>query len=288
MNTNLMSSSSSIQVYTGDGSSSLCSQGYIREITDLVDPGYHKIEEFCAGYDAGLDRGSVKLVVIPGGNSFEMIPSMTRLSSKIQEAVHKRKASLLGSCAGALVCTSNGIDPYNKDVDFTYDSRLTLNPLKTRFPYYLPHSSSYKDPENKSAIEVEWLPSYGNYSSRNCLLYHAFGPAFPMETIPTHERFNVRPLVTYRTPGSASQADGPAAAAVLYRPAEEGASPRLFTGVHPEIGVEDFSSPVFLKQFDESNKSHVVNLTNQLQGSEQIRKEMLRSWLLELGLKMRY
>ncbi len=255
--------SQSIQIYSGTGASNLCVQAWKRELRDGADGKNYIVEEFNAFYTSGLDRGNVALMIIPGGDACEMLAPLGGIAEKINHTVVN--ASFLGSCAGALVSSYH-----------THLRRFTFNPIPYHSKYYMPHSSSVTDFENKVAVEVALLPSH-----THCHLFHAYGPAFPLEKIPLEILPNCQVLAEYITHGTCRQAEN-SAAALLYTP--ERALPRLFTGVHPELGVDDVRSSAFAP--NKPNHPHIEVLVESLQDSEIIRKEICRSWFSELGLKV--
>lgn len=259
--------SQSIQIYSGVGASNLCVQAWERELKDNVDCRFYKIEEFNSCYSAGLDRGNIALVILPGGNACEMFDPLIQIAKKINQTISDN-SSFLGSCAGAIVSSSNSSMQH-----------FDFNPVPFHSKYYMPKSNSVADSENKSALEVEWLPSYGHFSSDQCRLFHAFGPCFPLEKMTDH----CRVLAQYKTDGTNRKADQ-SAAAVLYKPSK--ATPRLLAGVHPELGVEDVLSHEFAETFNKPDHPHIKALAEKMEDSEILRKEMCRSWFSELGLQV--
>lgn len=178
--------SQSIQIYSGPGASNLCVLAWKRELNEGVDGKLYRVEEFNGYYTSGLDRGNVALLIVPGGNACEMVYPLDEIVDKINQTIAD-KSSFLGSCAGALTTYSKNLHHFN------------FNPIPYYSKYYLPHSDSVSDPENRSAIEVKWLPSYGHFRSDECRLYHAYGPAFPLEEISESVRKSCRILAQYKT-----------------------------------------------------------------------------------------
>lgn len=256
--------SQSIQIYNGPGASSLCVQAWKRELNQCADTKIYKIEEFNASYTAGLDRGNVALLILPGGNACDMFDPIVTLATKINQIVAD-KTSFLGSCAGAIVSASN-----------CSMQRFDFNPIPFHSKYYMPKSDSVSDSENKSAIEVEW-------QSNPCRLFHAFGPVFPLEIMADKVRNDSRALVLYKTDGTKRSAYN-SAAAVLYQP--PGSTSRLVTGVHPELGVEDVLSQGFAQGFTKPDHPHIRALAENMKDSEIVRKQICRSWFSLLGIKV--
>ncbi|MBA2727771.1 MAG: hypothetical protein H0U49_06330 [Parachlamydiaceae bacterium] len=276
--------SNSIQIYNGEGASNICVKAWKRELKDIADDRLYIVEDFNQSYTAGFDRGNVALVIIPGGDSIKMLKPCETLADKINTAVADQ-SSFLGSCAGAYVSsafmTVNSIRKL-----LPSDTNFNINPVPYISKYYMPNSTSTSDPENKTAVDVEWLPSSGHFESKNCRLYHAFGPAFPLEQFPVHVKGNCRSLVRYITEGNVHKSQN-APAAILYSPPGNRSCPRLFTGVHPEIGIEDIRSHAFAQAFDKPDHPHIEKLVNRLEDSELMRKEICRSWFSELGLSVK-
>ena len=259
--------SQSIQIYSGTGASDLCVKAWKRELAESLDLRLYKIEEFNAGFTAGIDRGNIALLIFPGGNACEMFDPLLQIAGKINQVVGNQ-AAFLGSCAGAIVSSSN-----------CSLQLFDFNPIPFHSKYYMPKSNSVADSENKSALEVEWLPSSGHFQSDPCRLFHAYGPSFPIEKI-TH---SCRILAQYKTDGTSRKADQ-SAAAVLYKPSS--ATPRLLAGVHPELGVEDVLSDEFAGTFNKPDHPHIKVLAGIMEGSETLRKAMCKSWFSELGLQV--
>lgn len=263
--------SQSIQIYNGAGASNLCVQAWKRELNDYADTRVYKVDEFNSDYTVGLDRGHTALIIVPGGNACEMFDPLTGIAEKINQVIAGGSA-FLGSCAGAIVSASN-----------SSLQRLDFNPISFHSKYYMPKSAFVSDPENKSVIEVEWLPSKGHFQSDSCHLFHAFGPAFPLEIMKADIRKDSRVLAFYKTEGTSCSAHN-SAAVILYQPSRS--SPRLVTGVHPELGVADVLSSEFAAGFNKPDHPHIKALAENMQDSEVLRKQMCRSWFSELGIKV--
>lgn len=268
--------SGSIMIYDGNGADKLCVQAWEREINEIVDTRNYKIEKFNKNYTAGFDRGNIDLIIIPGGDAYKMAP-INEIADKINDAVTK-KASFLGSCAGALITASYYL---HGDKVCDQGNQFNINPVPHCSKYYMPKSNFSDNPENISALEVEWLSS-DNFQSNVCKLFYAFGPSFPLKSLP----LNSQVIAQFKTDGNVRKASE-SAAAVLYRPLQTNATPRLLTSVHPEIGITDIRSQEFSTHFDKPDHPHIESLVNQLSDSEIVRKSMCRSWLSNLGLLVR-
>jgi glutamine amidotransferase PdxT len=265
-------------IYDGKGASNLCIQAWEREIKEIVDTRFHKIEKFNSSYTAGFERGNIASIIIPGGDAHAMC-RVAELAGNINNAV-RNQASFLGSCAGAILSSSFYCDENNKVCNS--GSRFNINPVPYRSKYYMPKSEFANNPENISALEVEWLPSCGHFQSNICRLYYAFGPSFPLESLPS----NCRVLAQFKTDGNVRKAVN-SAATVLYKPLQNNAASCLITSIHPEISVSDICSEEFALIFGRAHHPHIENLVNQLKDSEIVRKEMCRSWFSELGLNVK-
>lgn len=253
--------SHSIQIYNGTGASHICVQAWKREIHDLVNANNYKIDEFNSSYSAGFNRDEVAMVIIPGGNAYEMRDEISVLAKTITHAV-TANASFLGSCAGAII---QGYAP------------LQLNPFEYNILHCLPNSSSTKDAKNLMAIETFSPVNPLNYSR----FYYAFGADFSVEENSFETNKECKILQFYKTGLKADKA-----ATILYEPL--GFTPRLFTGIHPEISSQDVLSKEFIQGHDvsDSEKQHIKNISLQLEDSEIIRKETCKSWFTSLGLSV--
>lgn len=273
--------SQSIQLCNVPGTSNICLKAWERELTRGVENNKYKIEKFDPQFTGRLDQGlkerNIALLIVPGGHSPTMIWHLhgeDGLVQKINKAIADR-SSFLGSCAGAIV--SSWPKPIRASLNF--------NPIPYHSKYYMPKDDDILNSENISAIEVGWMPSYGHFKTEECKLYHAFGPAFPLERINSEHRNNCRVLAMYKADGTTRKADN-SAAAILYRPIDSTA--RLLTGVHPEIGFEDVRSEEFAKRFNGNKEhSHIVTLAKSLESSEMIRQQMCDSWFSELGIQLK-
>lgn len=207
--------SQSIQIYSGTGANNTYVQGWKQELKDNIDGRLYRIDEFYSSYTAGLDRGSVALVILPDGNTREMFEPLMHLADKVKQTVNNRSA-FLGSCAGA----SYAATPCN---DF-----FKFHPI----PMY---SQTKSIEERPSIVEVNFLPSRGHYKTDACLLNQDPAKSFRFESIYPKDLFDCRVLAEYK-----HERDSKAhisAAAILYQPF--GAIPRLLTGIHPEIALSN-------------------------------------------------
>lgn len=246
--------SHSIQIYNGQGANNVSVQAWKRELNESVDGRLYKIEEFNSSYTAGFDRGNVALVILPNGTSSAMFDPLLHLAEKIKQAIAD-KASFLGSGAGAFLTAS----PCQDIFDF--------NPIPM-------DSCSMPYLKNRDALEVEWMPSSGHFQTDTCVLSHASGPTFSFEQIYPKDRFHCRILAQYKADGTSNKAHS-SAAAILYQPCKS--TPRLLTGVYPEIDVLS----------NESERLHIDALDENMKNNEVLRKGMCRSWFSELGIKVR-
>ncbi len=252
--------SQSIQIYNGPGAYSSCVQAWKRELNDSVDGRMYSIEDFNSSYTAGFDRGNVALVLLPDGVASQMFEPLMHSAVKIKQAI-EHKSAFLGSCASALLTSSTVPDVYN------------FNPV----PIY-----KHTD-EHSRTLDVEWLLSAGHFKTDTCRLYDA-RVSYIFESINPKDRYYSRILAERK---EQPNCDGKiSATAILYKPT--GLSSRLMTTLHPELSYQDVLSKEFIQNFKETESSHAIVLSEEMQNSENVRKEMCRSWFSELGLQINH
>lgn len=277
--------SSSIQIYNDPHVSQPCYGAWARELREAIDPNIYKIEELKP--HSHFDERNTSLILIPGGYAPRMTPGLKSLSEQVMKAVN-HNAAFLGSCAGTVVASTSfqslklidGVVSKNIRQNCSSQSDLPLNDLLTHLPYYTPGGYTRPEPQHRTSVEVDWLPSLGNYQSKACHLFHAMGPCFPLTSIPENRKYEYRPLAMYNSEGNVPLSELPAAA-ILNLP--ENKKPRLYTGIHPEIGMSDLElmRPILGGEI-------VDKLKLELEPSEKIRVEMVHCWLSELQIKLIY
>lgn len=250
--------SSSVLVYNGPGAHDLCVRSMTRDLSNALDSSTHVVKTFNHYETSGLDQGNVAAVVLPGGNAMGMVGPIQILADKLNCLVVKGQTAFLGFGAGAIVCAENR----------EAKGKLTEQGFPLNFhPFY---SNQYLF---DSCIG---MPVKSNSSTFKA--YYYCDPAFPLECIPEETRFQYRPLLMFDSDGTLRKAEN-SAAAILYNP--PGKAPRIVAGVHLPIGGEEVRSEDFIREYGDMSA-----LANQLDESEQIRKEIFRSWCSELGLHL--
>lgn len=239
--------SQSIQIYNGHGANNVSVQAWKRELREGTDGRFYKIEEFNSSYSAGFDRGNVALVILPDGSACEMFEPLLNLADKVKQAIGGESSAII-SGASAFLTSCQAQDVFN------------FNPLSV--------CKSTLSENTGKELKVKWMSSKGHYQSDMCTLYRASESSYLFEKIYPKVSYDCRVLAEYEA--ISFNAHIPAAA-ILYQPFQS--TPRLITGLHPEIGIEDLNSLEF-------------ELHENLKDSEILRKQMCRSWFSELGLKI--
>lgn len=193
--------------------------------------------------------------------------------------IFNQSASYYGSCAGAIACSTR-VDQHGPMRIFRRDySDLTgmrFNTALTSAPYL----TQCDNGEAWTRIKVEVMPEASN-NNRICRLFHANGPVF------TEVPANYDILATYKTPGNI-QVPNSSAAAIVNSISDSHHSPSfLFTGVHPEVGIEDLEQ----SKMKTMVKRHVANSLEKdlkiLAESDRVRHAVFRQFLEAIHIQLK-
>ncbi len=279
------SSSSSIQIFTGSGTSPSLARAWKNEIYNQLDPKKYIVNEFKENYSFS-DIKNVSLVIIPGGTSFRMCAGLATVAESVNSALNQYSARFIGSCAGAiavsdnfyLISISKDQKKFTKLDSYAKLSEISLNSIKTIAPYFTPATLSEQfNSDNITTIEVELNKEYFDIENQTCKIYYAYGPCFMMK-YEKSSHFNA--LDHYNTVGNVSLEEE-LAATLLYK--NTNGNSILLSGIHPEYGYHAINSEIYK---NESEKSLIRRLGGLLRDEDETRVKVLRTWFKLLDLQL--
>lgn len=286
-------SSSSIQIYSGNGVSQILVEDWKREIASLLDPRKYIVHEFKEN-ETFKEPKHISLVILPGGYTPFMVEGIASIAQSVKSTLDNYSARLIGSCAGAIAVSSSEAElSFNRDTFslmqspfepcYTDSSGLPLNDVKTIVPYYTPDSlqRGTSNLNNLTTVEVEMNSKYLNdIEERTCKVYHAYGPCFVMMG---EDRSRYTILEKYISPGNVPFSKEPAAT-ILYDRGPKNNS-ILLTGIHPETKLQSLKSKTCRTELNDEYQ--LQRLAKLLKDGDETRTIMLKSWFTELKLQLR-
>ncbi len=279
------SSSSSIQIYTGSGTSPSLARAWKSEIYNQLDPKKYIVNEFKENYSFN-DIKNVSLVILPGGSSFRMCKGLATVAESVNSALNQYSAQFIGSCAGSIAVSENFYlissckdkKKFTKLDYYANLSEISLNSVKTLAPYFTPATLKEQfNSDNITTVEVELNKEYFDIEKRNCHIYYAYGPCFKMKY---ENKSHITPLDYYKTIGNVSHEEE-LAATLLYK--NINGNSILLSGIHPEFGYDAINSELYQ---NDAEKSFVQRLGGQLKNEDETRVKVLRTWFKLLGLQL--
>lgn len=273
----------SVQIFNGEGTSPLCVDALERELKDKLDTRMYTVETFNEKTRKIAERQTA-CVVIPGGYAPTMKRSLKPCSADINTVLEKQGAAAYLSCAGAIACGSKfNLFRLTRWDNYSTDSGLDINKLETFGPYYTPEPNDYlKSPYNYTAVDVSCDSSLLCIDTRVGRFFHAFGPAMRLSAADKYS-CEYQPVDYYVTRGNHMSYS---LATVVHDPDRYAClGKRLFTGIHPEISLEDITkNEMKIAQKYSEDKFANKMLYMRLADSELVRQERFKAYLQLISL----
>lgn len=281
--------SSQIMLYTGPGTSPLCSEALQDQIQSIVDDRIYSIRPITQFSDLFLDPNSIKSFFFPGGHVGSIL-SRTSIDTikPVFDLLKKRHISYYGSCAGGMLATENlflRVSSSNFINGFSTrghsllgalpcDAIAPLFPVTTSLEDF--HLVTVQSHENSIPVPHIQGPAYLNLQIDN--------PAVKILTT-YNEVLPPSSFVKFHGPGDfrLDSKINPATFfdSALYHP--EDAPPILITSTHPEIDSTKILSERFKESFG-ATRVELEKLSEQMSTSDVARRALFRGYLKKLSI----
>lgn len=274
---------STVLIYNGPGISPVCYESMKRELEAELGKNY-KIHELNSNNVTYHDEQEIKAIFIPAGKAVLIAEGIKPVSKLIKSVVLDHKnAALYASGGGAIAISGKFGQLYTDkegpiDSGYSKESQLDLNPFETQGPYYIRSTREMKF--NYTTVEVKFSPGYLKTDEKVARLFYAFGPCFKAHSA----GMEGQEIARYWKKGNDAVTQL-ASSTVLLEAA--GMKPRIFDGVIPFLGLEDVKHKEVQECLGYSEGRECLDkLTAELEESEQVRHEVIRSCLRTLKLNL--